>query len=194
NHGLSVRAVARLAGVAPDTQRRIEAGDPAVQLDTLCRCASVVGLRVWARAYPRSTPSLRDTGQLWVAEQLRRAVHGSLSVAFEVGLGNLRAADMVVSGPDEIIHVEIERYLADFQAQYRSAAEKRDLLSASHRRPVRLVVVVEDTQHNRAAVRAHSGVIHAAMPAASREVLRALRGGTPLGRDGWLWIRRMTAS
>ncbi len=185
-----MRAVARLAGVALGTQRRLEAGDAAVQLDTVCRIASALGLKVWARAYPQAAPSLRDTGQLWIAEQLRRTAHSSLSIAFEVGLGNLRAADVVISGPDEILHIEIERFLADFQAQIRAARDKRDLLAAKHQRPVRLVIVVEDSRHNRTAWRAHAGVIQTTLPAASREVLRAIRGGSPLGRDGWLWIRR----
>lgn len=189
NHGMSMRAVARIAGVSQDTPRRVEAGEAGVQLRTTCSVASAVGLRVWGRAFPASAPTLRDTGQLWAADRLRDAAHPSFSVGVEVALGNLRSADLVLFGADEIIHVEIERALVDFQAQLRTCAEKRDLLAAEHQRAVRLVIVVEDARRNRDAVRRHAAIIRAALPAGSREVLRALRHGTALGRDGLMWIR-----
>lgn len=190
NHGLSVRAAARLAGVAPETQRRVEGGDPSVQLATGCAVASALGLKVWGRAYPVTTPTLRDTGQLWVAEWLRRQTSRAWSIQVEVSLGNLRAADVVFSGPTEIIDAEIERLLADFQAQFRAADEKRNLLSDMHQRPVRLVIAVEDTMRNRQVVKPHLDLMRSRLPAGSREVLAALRSGTPLGRDGLLWVRR----
>jgi len=92
----------------------------------------------------------------------------------------------------EIIHAEIERFLADWQAQFRSASAKRDDLATRHDRPVRLVLVVEDTRRNRQAVRQHEAIIRDALPAGSREIMRAIRTGLPLGRDGLLWIRART--
>jgi hypothetical protein len=92
-------------------------------------------------------------------------------------------------GPVEIIAAEIERVIADFQAQYRSAAAKRDELARIHQRPVRLVLVVEDSRRNRSAVREHSALLSSMLPAGSRDVLKAIRGGKPLGRDGMLWVR-----
>jgi transcriptional regulator with XRE-family HTH domain len=192
NLGLSTRAAARIAGVSATTHRKIELGDPGVHLGSVCAVASAMGLKVWARAFPASAPSLRDTGQLWIANSLRRTAHSSYSVATELGLGNLRSADQVLFGPIEIIHIEIERMLADLQQQYRNAAEKRDVLAAAHHRPVRLVLVVEDTRRNREVVRPHADLIGAMLPAGSREVLKAIRSGEPLGRDGILWIRRRT--
>jgi len=103
NLGLSLRAAARLAGVAPETQRRVEAGDPHVQIDTACAVGAAVGLKVWARAFPAAAPTLRDTGQLWIADWIRRAAHPSLDTRIEVGLGNLRAADLVIASPTEIL-------------------------------------------------------------------------------------------
>lgn len=100
------------------------------------------------------------------------------------------AADEVFYGPDEIVHAEIERLMVDFQAQYRAASPKRDYLAQHHARPVRLVLVVEDTDRNRRALAPHLGLIRTNLPADSREVLRALRSGMPLGRDGLVWIRR----
>jgi len=104
-------------------------------------------------------------------------------------MGNGRAIDMALFGPVEIIAMEIERLIADFQAQYRAASAKRDELAVAHQRPVRLVMALEDTRRNRAAMREHEALIRSVLPADSREVLRAIRTGDPLGRDGLLWIR-----
>jgi hypothetical protein len=50
-------------------------------------------------------------------------------------------------------------------------------------------MVVLDTDRNRRAVQAHRSFIESVLPARSREVLVSLRTGTPLTRDGLLWIR-----
>ncbi len=189
NQALSRRAAARLAGVSPFAQAKVERGDTSVRMDTACAVAAGVGLRLWAKAFPVRTPSLRDTGQLRIAEILRRAAHVSYRVIVELALGNGRSADEVFFGAVEIIHAEIERFFADFQAQYRSASAKRDEIAALHQRPVRLVMVIEDTQRNRMAVATHAALIRSSLPAGSREVFRAIRTGQPLGRDGILWIR-----
>ncbi len=188
NHALSLRSAAALAGVSAQTQRRVEDGDPSVAIDTLCRVAAALGLKVWGRAFPQTAPTLRDTGQLRVAEMLRSAAHPSASVALEYPVGDLRAADLVVFSADEVLDFEIERSLVDFQAQYRVADEKRQLLRDRHERPVRLVLVVEDSRRNRSAVSRHR-MIADALPAGTREIHAALRAGRRLGRDGLMWVR-----
>jgi transcriptional regulator with XRE-family HTH domain len=187
--GLSIASAARLAGVSRQTQARVECGHPEVGLSTACRVADAVGLKLWAKAFPAASPSLRDTGQLRVAEFLRRQTAASYRVMFEVGLGNLTAADMVLYGPIEIIHIEIERYLADWQAQFRSATTKRDLIAGLHARPVRLVIAIEDSDHNRSVFRAHRGVIASMLPVGTRAIMHAIRSGIPLESDGILWVR-----
>lgn len=189
NLGLSRRQASRLARVSPQTQRRVEEGDASVAMDTACQVAAAVGLKLWAKAFPAGSPTLRDTGQLRIAEHLRGQTHVAYSVTVELALGNGRSADVVFFGPIEIIHTEIERRLADWQQPYRSAADKRDEIAAAHQRPVRLVLAIEDTERNRRIAREHAGLIRSMLPAGSREVMRALRTGQPLGRDGILWVR-----
>jgi transcriptional regulator with XRE-family HTH domain len=75
NLRVSQRRAARLARVSPGTQRRVEDGDPSVAWDTACRVASAVGLKVWAKAFPAAEPTLRDTGQLRIANYLRELAH-----------------------------------------------------------------------------------------------------------------------
>lgn len=188
---ISRRELDRRAGVALSTVSRIERGDPGVQLDTIMAVGAAVGLDVVLKAYPGATPGLRDTGQLHIAELLCNKAHARWRPHLELPAGEHgRAADLVFMGPDEILHVEIERAATDYQAQFRAAAAKREWLAARHARPVRLVLVIEDTRRNRVAIGAHHEVIRGALPAGSRDVLAALRGGGPLGCDGLLWIRR----
>lgn len=189
NQGLSVRAAARLAGVSPTTQRRVEAGSPSVRVDVMCRVAAAIGLKVWGKSFPVREPSLRDTGQLRLAEILMRLAHAGLRPVMELGIGNHRSIDLVLFGAEEILAIEIYRLLADFQAQFRAADAKRMELAAAHQRPVRLVVAVEDTRRNRRLVAEHAVAIGVALPAGSRAVLNSLRTGTPLGADGLVWIR-----
>lgn len=183
--------ISRRAGVSRDTVRRVEEGDPGVQLDTLCAVGSAVGLDVVVRAYPADPPSLRDSGQLQLAELICSLTHTSWTPELELAAGDHgEAADIGFFGAREIIDTEIDRLILDFQGQHRRNSRKREYLAARHQRPVRLVMVVEDTNRNRAAIAAHAAFVRTALPADSREVLRALRTGEPLGRDGLLWIRR----
>ena len=189
NLGLTPTAAARLANVAPGTQRRVEAGDPTVSIDVMCRVAAALGLKAWGKAFPAATPSLRDTGQLAIAEHLRAAVSTAFRTSMEHAVGNARAIDLVLFGTSEIICVEIERLLADWQAQYRAADVKRTELAASHQRPVRLVMAVEDTRRNRAVVQEHATLIRSMLPTGTRPIMRMLRSGGELGGDGLLWVR-----
>lgn len=191
-HALSRAAVSRRAGVSPDTERRVEEGDPSVQLDTLCAVGTAVGLDIVVQTYSgRGRPSLRDSGQLRHAEWLREVAHPAWRTEFEVAAGDHgEAADVGLFGPVEIIVTEIDRLLLDFQRQYRRNKQKCDWITSRHQRPVRLVMLIEDTRRNRAAVAEHAAFIESVLPAGSREVLRSLRTGEPLGRDGLLWVRR----
>ena len=190
-HGLTRAQASRRAGVSPDTQRRVEEGDPGVSITTLCAVGEAVGLDVVVRAYPGRGHSLRDTGQLAIAELVCGIADPSWKAALEVPAGDHgEACDIAFLGATEIIDTEIDRMILDFQAQYRRNSRKRAYLVERHQRPVRLVMVLEDTDRNRAAVAPHADFIKSALPAGSREILSALRNGAPLGRDGLLWIRR----
>jgi transcriptional regulator with XRE-family HTH domain len=195
DRALTLEEVGRRAGVSPDTARRIEHGDPGAELDTLCAIGAAVGLDLVLQAYPATAPSLRDSGQLIVAQYLCSLAHASWKAELEVPAGDHgEAIDVGFFGAREIIDVEIDRLILDWQKQHRRNVLKRDHLAARHQRPVRLVVAIEDTVRNRSAVAPHLPFIHSVLPAGTREVLRALRTGEPLGRDGLIWIRRSRIS
>lgn len=190
-HDMTRAQVGRRARVSPDTVRRVEEGDPGVQIDTLCAVAEAVGLDVVIRIYRGRSPTLRDSGQMRVAEQLIALANPSWEPRLEVTAGDRgEAADVGLFGASEIIDFEIDRLLHDFQDRYRRNVQKREWIAAHHERPVRLVMAVEDSARNRKAVGPHAAFIRSVLPAQSREILRALRHGRPLGRDGLLWVRR----
>lgn len=190
--GLTRERAASLAGISASTLAAVEDGKASVQLDTLASACDAVGLRLWVRAYPGQPPSLRDSGQMELASLVCAAANGRWRVAMEhvVDARYGRAADLVLFGPDEILQVEIERRILDWQAQYRAARLKHALLLEIHRRPVRLVVAVEDTRRNRFTLGSYLPGIRLELPAASRDVWRAIRTGRSLARDGLIWLRR----
>jgi transcriptional regulator with XRE-family HTH domain len=189
--GMSRLQASRAAGVSPDTQRRVEAGDPSTQLDTLCAVAAAVGIDIVVKGYPGRPRGLRDSGQVEMAQALCAIAHALWQPQMEVVAGiHGEAADLGFFGPHEILDCEIDRLVLDLQGQHRRNMQKRDYLDGQHQRPVRLVMVVEDTVRNRAVLAPHREFIERVLPAGTREVLRALRTGQPLGRDGLLWLRR----
>jgi hypothetical protein len=190
-HAWTRKEASRRAGVSPDTQRRVEAGDPGVSVLTVCAVGAAVGIDVVVKGYRGRRPSLRDSGQLEMAEQLCALAHPSWKAELELPAGaHGEACDIGFLGPQEIVDTEVDRLMLDFQGQYRRNVAKRDYLAARHQRPVRLVMVVEDTERNRAALAPHLDFIRSVLPASTREVLKALRTGEPLGRDGLVWFRR----
>jgi transcriptional regulator with XRE-family HTH domain len=189
--GLTIDEVARRAELAPSTVLRVLHGDPGAHLDTICAVGFGVGMRISVKAYPSEQPSLRDSGQLRMAQRIVGQAHPSLHPALELAVGDPfgRAADVVLFGPEEIIHMELERRIVDLQDPLRGASVKRDALQAKHTRPVHLVLAIEDTRRNRALVAAHATLIATTLPAQSREIMNAIRTGRSLGKDGLLWVR-----
>ena len=152
---------------------------------------AAVGLDVSVRAFPGGGVSLRDSGQLALAEGLCARAHQTWRAHLEAPTeaGRKQAADILFQGARAGIHVELESNLVDFQAQLRNGMLKRDALQQRLGVPVAFVLGLRDSPANRAAVAAHRAVLLGGLPAGSREVLAAIRNGTPLGRDGLVWLR-----
>lgn len=189
--GVSKADAAMRAGVSRSTWERVEAGASTVTLTTLCAVTDAVGLDLVVRVHPGRGTSLRDRGQLTIAQYLVGEAHSAWSAGLEVTAGEHgQAIDQVFWGSDEILAVEIIRHMGDYQGQYRTLSLKRDWLARQHRRPIRLVLAVEDLRSNRTTLAPHMQLIGSVLPAGSRQVLHALRSGRPLKSDGLLWVRR----
>jgi transcriptional regulator with XRE-family HTH domain len=189
--GMTRAVAARRAGVARSTWERIEGGDPAVTVAALVAATEAVGLDLVLQTYPGREPGLRDSGQLALAQQLIAMAGPPWRATLEEPAGeHAQAVDVVLWGPEEIVTVEIERMLVDWQAQFRRWSAKRDWLAAQHSRPVRLVVVAADTRRNRVALAPFATAIRQTLPAGSRAVLDAVRTGSVLNADGLCWMRQ----
>ena len=189
--GLTQEQLATRAAVSQSLVSSAEAGEPGLSLAVRCRMVAATGHELALKLYPAGSIPLRDSGQLRIAQAIAGAANGAWHTRFEVptGPGPMRAADMVLEARDEVIHIEIERKLVDFQAQFRAAEIKRTSLAATYSRPVRLVIAIPETQAIRNAVSAHADVIGRALPVRSRAIWRAIRGGESLGGDGLLFVR-----
>jgi len=190
--GLTQRQVANRAGVSQSLIASAEAGDPGLSLAVRCRMAAATGHELALKLYPTSSVPLRDSGQLKVAQRIADAANPWWRSRFEVptGPGPMRAADMLLESAEEVLHVEIERSLIDFQAQLRAAEVKRTSLASTDRRPVRLVIAVPATATTRRALKEHTGVIQRALPVPSRSIWHAIRTGSRVGGDGLLLMHR----
>ena len=190
NAGLTQAGMARLAGVSQQQASLVERGIGDVSLVTRSRLAAACGHELGWRLYPVATVRLSDSGQLALAQAITAAAHTSWQAQLEVPVahGDARAADLVLTGPTHLIHVEIERGLVDFQAQLRSAQLKRDELARGDR-PVRLVIAVPDTKATKARLAPFAQLLSGTMPVPSRGIWRAIRTGEPLGADGILFVR-----
>ncbi|HET7581704.1 MAG TPA: helix-turn-helix transcriptional regulator [Candidatus Limnocylindria bacterium] len=191
NAGLTQRQLAARAGVTQQFVSLAERGVIGIGLDVRCALVSATGHELGWRLYPTSTVSLRDSGQLAVAQVIIGVLPAESTARLEVPVapGDLRAADLLVTTPSELVHVEIERWLVDFQAQVRAAQLKREALARGSGRPVRLVIAIPDSARARAELASIPDVIRSSFPIPSRDVARALRSGGPLGGDGLLFVR-----
>lgn len=192
--GLSQVQLARLARVSQPEVSKAERGSRDVSLDARCRLAAASGHELGWRLYPTATVSLRDSGQLHIAQAIVRAAHPGWRSQLEVPVSahDLRAADLVLSSEAGVVHIEIERSLVDLQAQLRSAQLKRQAMAHSESRPVRLVIAVPETATARQRLATVADLVERALPVRSRQVWRDLRAGTVPAGDGILFVRAPT--
>lgn len=178
--GLSLREVARRAGLSADTVRRLERGDEgAMGVDTLARVGEVVGLEFAASFYPSGEP-VRDRAHLALLNRLRKRLGPGVRVRTEVPIpisGDLRSGDAVVGfdGGDALI--EAETHLGDVQLVERKGSAKQRDLGAT-----RLVLLVSDTRNNREVLRLHPELLER-FPVSGRRCLSRLARGLDPGGD-----------
>ncbi|MEO8638634.1 MAG: helix-turn-helix transcriptional regulator [Chloroflexota bacterium] len=189
--GLSQARLASLAGTSQTEVSKAERGLLDVSLEARCRLAAACGHELGWRLYPVATVRLRDSGQMALAQVIVGAAHPNWRPRLEVPVatGDPRAADLLLTAPTEIVHIEIERALVDFQAQLRSAQVKRQLMAAQDERPIRLVIAVPATAKSRERLAPFSHLIAQTMPIPSRRIASALRNGERVGGDGILFVR-----
>ena len=188
--GLTQAQLARLAGVSQSVVSRAERATRRIEWSTACALASATGHELSLRLFPADGVRLRDRGQLQAVQAIVTDAHPSWhpSVEQPVGLRDRRAADLVLRGPHESIHIEVERGLVNLQAQLRAAQLKRAALVEQFGQAVRLVIAVPGTRRSRRLVGDLLLTFRTALPASSRAVWASIRSSSPLGADGILFL------
>ena len=178
--GVSTRRLGALVGISHTQVRRIEAGAaPHVDVGVLSRVASVLGHEISVGVHPLGAP-VRDAAHVALLGRFRARLPPSIDWRTEVPVpleGDLRSADATIDAPEFDAMVEAETRLDDVQASERRARTKqRDL----GRR--RLILLVADTRHNRAVIRAVPD-LREQFPIGTRACISALARGRDPGGD-----------
>jgi transcriptional regulator with XRE-family HTH domain len=180
--GLSLRAAAASVGLDHSTFARIERNEiEHVSVQNVTLACTAVGLVLSARAYP-AADAVRDAPQLRLLARFRARLPATAPWQTEVPLpmpGDLRALDGFTRLHGRSIGVEAETRLTDVQAVARKVQlKKRD------GRLDGIVLLVSDTQANRAALALHREALRGAFPLDTRVVMAAIAAGVPPPADG----------
>lgn len=186
--GLSQQAVAGAAGIGRSMLGRIERGEiDAPDITDLGAMAAVLGLALRIAMYPQGQP-IADRVQLRLLAAFRDCMPQSMGWRTEVPLphaGDRRAWDAVVSPPEGWTALEGISRLGAVDATIRRAKLKlRD-----DARIERLVLIILDTNRNRAALAAAGPTIRDDFPLDTRAVLTALRSGHAPAANGVVVLR-----
>lgn len=176
SHGISLAAAARAAGMSRAQAGRIERGDIRwPTLEQLTRAALAVGLDLSLKAYPGARP-VRDAPSLALLGRFEALLGMPLRLRREVGLpkeGDQRAWDGMIVGGDSTAFTEAEARLSDLQALMRRIALK---LRDDPRGNV-VLLVINDTAHNRRVLAELREALRADFPLDGAEIARDLRRG-----------------
>jgi hypothetical protein len=173
--GLSQGAAGAAGGMSHTQLGRMERGQiPGLTIEQVCRAGLAVGLRLGARLYPDGD-AVRDTGQLRLLERFRLRLPAGATWRTEVPMpigGDRRAWDAVVGLGGRRAGCEAETRLDDVQS-----IERRLSLKLRDGAVDVLILVVADTAHNRAVLRANREELRPMFPLEGRHVFAALAAG-----------------
>ena len=179
NRDLTLGAVCDAVGVSASTGSRLERGLlEHVDVMLLARMCSVVGLDLSIKTYPGGQP-IRDAAQMALLRTFAAAIHPSLVWATEVplpGVGDQRAWDGLIRGPDWSYGVEIETAPRDGQATLRRLA-----LKARDGQVHGVLLVLADTRQARAFTREIHEAARSSFPVPGVRALEFLRVGASPG-------------
>jgi transcriptional regulator with XRE-family HTH domain len=187
---LTLDQVAHAAGISASELSRIERGLATwVNVATLNRIASVVGIDLWLRRYPGGEP-LRDLAHLRLTQAFTELVGPSRTIRGEVPIGDARdqrAWDLTITDVERrVCGTELETRLVDAQGQMRKIIRKR-----TDSKVDRLLVVLADTRSNRVALRAAASLVATDLSIDDAAAYSALRRGKLPPRDALILVRSL---
>jgi Helix-turn-helix len=180
DRNLSETMVGDALGISASQYSRLERGlVRGVTIEQASIVLSAVGLSLSVRVFPGGEP-LRDAAHAALLDRLRGQVHRSLRVFAEVPMpmaGDWRAWDLVVVGASWRHAFEGETRPRDLQA-----LERRLNLKARDSGVDGASLLLLDSAHNRAFVRAHAASLRELFPVPSERALKLLRAGVDPGK------------
>jgi transcriptional regulator with XRE-family HTH domain len=191
--------VAALAGVDRSHYSKIEAGTANPTMETLAAIATALAADLSIRFYPGTGPRLTDRHQARMVETLLRSLSASWRPHIEVPVSRpVRGViDVVLERPMAGLFVATEAYseLRRLEQQIRWSADKAaalgssDLVLPGQDTNVSRLLVLRSTAATRSIARDFEATLHAAYPAATRDVIDALRTDAAWPGPGIIWIR-----
>lgn len=183
--GLSQRQLGRMVGVSHTMIGRIERAESrSLSIELAAKVAAVLGLELSVGLHPAGRP-VRDRAHLALIERLRVRVSTILRWRTEVPIpiaGDLRSADIVITGSSFGVLGEAETRLFDVQAlERRIGAKQRDLGLE------RVILLLADTATNRRAA-ARIPELARRFPVSARTCLQALAEGRDPGGDAIVFL------
>jgi transcriptional regulator with XRE-family HTH domain len=183
--GLTQRNVGRAIGVSKATYGRIERGQAGeIGLLRAARISAVLGADLSIKLFPGGPP-LRDAAHAALLVRFDRRVPTTWTNQHESPMpsfGDQRAWDRRLGGPVSI-GVEAETRPMDLQALERAIRQKQRDSGVA-----RVLLVISDTDRNRALLRIALPILRPSFPLTTREVFQALRDGRDPGADGLVVI------
>lgn len=183
-HAMSYADLGRSVGLSGQQMGRICRGRSAsVSIVRMSALLAAAGMDLSSRAYPSGVP-VRDAAHLALLARLRARVPDSLTwrvevpvVARQETLDGLRASvaldrrawDAVIEGPGWRLGVEAETRLADVQS-----LERRVALKERDGEVTAVLLLVNDTAHNRRVLAQEDVALRKRFPGSARRSLRRI--------------------
>lgn len=178
---MSYADLGRSVGLTGQQVARICRGrSPSVSIVRMSALLAAVGMDLSSRAYPSGAP-VRDTAHLALLARLRARVHDPLKWHLEVpviarhqavdgfpasGPIDRRAWDAVIEGPGWRLGVEAETRLVDVQS-----LERRIALKERDGDVTAVILLVNDTAHNRRVIAQEDAALRERFPGSARRAL-----------------------
>ncbi len=184
--GMTQGQVATILHTSISHVSRVEHGlIKGITLPQLFRHAAVVGQKPYIKLFPLVARPM-DHAQLALFARFRERIGEEWHAIIEAPMpivGDLRAADALLSNPSCRCLVEVITRVADLQAQLRSARRKVRDLEAD-----RLIFVVLASETNRRAVRDAGRAADDAFPIRTKLALQRLADGVDPGGDCLIFL------
>ena len=191
--GLSLRHLARSAGVSHSSLLALERGSHDPTTEVLARVSAALGLDLSVRLYPNTGPLVRDHLQAAMIESLSRIIHERWRPTPEVAVQRpVRAfIDLVLeTNAPPLVATEVQSELRRLEQQIRWSKAKADALAEARGQPTSSLLLLRSTRRTRAVVAEFAATLRAAYPASVADTYASLiANGVPWPGAALMWCR-----